>query len=195
MTNPDSICFGLLAGGKSARMGKDKAFLIWRGQPLWQHQLRLAAEIGAREVLISGKADGSYRGAARAVPDEIPDAGPLAGIAALLGAMKSDWLVIVGVDMPFVEARDLKVLLGARAENCGVVPSLNGRVEPLAAVYPQSLALLAQQQVAYTDRSLQAFAWAAQAAGLVSLFEWPGGKARALSSVNSPEEWANALKA
>jgi len=194
MKDAGSICFGLLAGGKSSRMGTDKASLLWRDKPLWQHQLRLGTEMGASEVLISGKMDGPYGATAKVIPDESPEAGPLAGIAALLGVMKSDWLVLVAVDMPFVEADDLKILLECRTETCGVVPRLNGRVEPLAAIYPRSLAPLTRQQVASADRSLQAFVRAAQSAGLITLLEWPIEKARALRSLNSPKEWADALK-
>ena len=194
MTCPDSLCFGLLAGGKSRRMGRDKAELNWHGQPLWQHQLRLAAEINANEILISGNSEGPYRYGALVVPDETPDAGPVAGVATLLGAMKSEWLVAVAVDMPFLNATAVSLLLDARSDGRGAVPRINGRAEPLAAVYPRRLVTTARAHVASADRSLQAFVRAAQAAGFVELIDWPGAQAAALRSLNTPQEWDMALK-
>src|SRR5882724_7116040 len=131
MTNDGSICFGLLAGGQSRRMSMDKASLTWRGQPLWQHQLRLATEIGAHEILISGKPDGPYHNTAKVVTDAFPGRGPVEGLASLLSVMKSDWLVVVAVDMPFVDAATLRCLLAARTDERGIVPAVGGRAEPL----------------------------------------------------------------
>ena len=142
-------------------MGVDKASLDWCGQPLWQHQLHLATDIGAREVLISGRPDGPYCKAAQIVPDEIPDCGPLAGLTALLTRMRSEWLVAVAVDMPLLDDTTLHRLLDARSGQIGTVPLLNDHIEPLAAVYPAAARTLAQQRLRSTDRSLQGFVRAA----------------------------------
>jgi molybdopterin-guanine dinucleotide biosynthesis protein A len=193
--SPASICFGLLAGGRSSRMGIDKATLHWHGSPLWQHQLRLAAEVNAAEVLIAGKADGPYREAARVIPDDLPDAGPLAGIAALLSAMTSDWLVVAAVDMPLLDAGILRELLALRGENAGVVPSLEGRPEPLAAVYPRTARALAMGRLSLADRSLQSFVEEASSAGLVRVHPWPPAFAAHFRNLNTPREFADAESA
>lgn len=193
MTNADSICFGLLAGGQSRRMGTDKAALDWRGQPLWRYQLRLAAEINAREILIAGKPDGPYRDAlppGGLVPDQLPGRGPISGIAALLTAMRSEWLVVAAVDMPFLDAAVLRQLLAARREGWGVVPIVQARAEALAAVYPRGLATLAQRHATSEDHSLQSFVRAAEAAGLVRRLPWPEEKA--FRSLNTPGDWVAA---
>ena len=194
MTNTGSICFGLLAGGKSSRMGADKASLNWRGQKLWQHQLRLAAEIGASEILISGKPDGPYRDAARVVPDAIANVGPLGGLAALLNAMKSDWLVAVAVDMPFLTGETLRELLAARDDRSGVVPCIGGRAEPVAAVYPRTVQPLISRRLQLADRSLQSFVHEAAVAGLVRSRPWPAELAECFRSLNTSTEYASALE-
>ena len=190
MSAGDSICFGLLAGGRSSRMGGDKASLAWRGQPLWQHQLRLATVIGAREVLVSGRLDGPYCQAAKVVPDEISDCGPLAGLTALLTRMQSEWLVVVAVDMPLLDDTTLYRLLDARSGQIGSVPLLNDHIEPLAAVYPAAARTLAQERLRSTDRSLQGFVRAAAAATLVRLVPWPAARRDCFQSVNTPAELA-----
>jgi len=188
----DSICFGLLAGGQSQRMGSDKAALLWRGQPLWQHQLRLAAEIAENEILISGKPDGPYHDAAKVVPDEFPGRGPAEGLASLLAAMKNNWLVLVAVDMPFVDAATLRCLLTARMDERGIVPTVEGRPEPLAAIYPRALAKLAREKAASDDRSMQAFVRAAAAAGGLRLLPWDAKRAGCFRSLNTRADWAAA---
>ena len=192
MTRSDMVCFGLLAGGLSRRMGTDKASLVWRGRPLWRHQLRLAGEIGAREVLISGKPAGPYRGAALVVPDESSHCGPLAGIVALLGAMESEWLVAVAVDMPLLEGETLRRVLDARSGEKGVVPVLNCGAEPLAAVYPRAVLALARKQIESADHSLQGFVRAAAKADLIQLLPWPVERADCFRSVNTPGEFVAA---
>lgn len=174
-------------------MGTDKASLTWRGQALWQHQLRLAGEISACEILISGKPDGPYRVAARVIPDAAIDIGPLAGLAALLNAMKSDWLVAVAVDMPFLTGETLRELLAARDDHSGVVPSIGELAEPLAAVYPRTVQPLISRQLQLTDHSLQSFVRTAAAAGLVRLAPWPSELAGGFRSVNTATEYAAAL--
>src|SRR5262245_21418784 len=67
----------LLAGGKSSRMGRDKAALVVDGVPLWQRQLATLRAAGAREVFVSGAARGPWTGM-ECIHDEVKGAGPLA---------------------------------------------------------------------------------------------------------------------
>ena len=194
VTRSDSICFGLLAGGQSRRMGVDKAFLDWHGQPLWRHQLRLAADIDASEILISGRPDRPYRDDAQVVPDLVAECGPLAGLCALLQTMASKWLVAVAVDMPLLDGGTLCALADACRGQTGVVPVVNNRPEPLAAVYPRAVLALAQQQLKSTDRSLQCFVRAAVAAKLVQLLPVRPEHADCFRSLNTPAEFAAAQR-
>ena len=48
----------VLAGGKSSRMGQNKALLSYRGQPLIEHMQRLIGQAGLQDVYISGDVPG-----------------------------------------------------------------------------------------------------------------------------------------
>ena len=50
----------ILAGGKSSRMGRDKAWLEFRGHTLLARQIGIARETGAAEIMVSGRAGGDY---------------------------------------------------------------------------------------------------------------------------------------
>ena len=128
----------ILAGGKSARMGRDKAWLEVGGQTLLARQTGLAREIGAAEIFISGRADMDYAAfSGRVLLDEFPDAGPLAGIERALDASKSPLLLVLAVDLPAMSAELLRRLAAACSETCGAIPSITGAMEPLAAFYPK----------------------------------------------------------
>ena len=78
----------ILAGGQSRRMGRDKALLNWRGQPLLAHMVATARAAGAAEVVISGD-PAQYAAFGPCVPDQWPGCGPLGGIASVLRASAS----------------------------------------------------------------------------------------------------------
>lgn len=100
VTDIDAIpCIGVvLAGGLSTRMGRDKAMLRWRGQPLIEHQLIVLRESGVADACVSGHRP-DYHG----ITDALPQAGPLGGLAGIAAVLKGTVdLLIIPVDMPLL---------------------------------------------------------------------------------------------
>jgi molybdopterin-guanine dinucleotide biosynthesis protein A len=126
----------VLAGGKSSRMGQDKALLALNGQPLLQRAAYLVrAATGADAVVVGAKREGFADCAF--VSDDWPDAGPLGGIATALRVTDAEWNLIVACDMPYLTRAWLEFLIGrAQASAADVVlVENNGRLEPLCAMY------------------------------------------------------------
>jgi molybdopterin-guanine dinucleotide biosynthesis protein A len=100
-------CIGVvLAGGRSTRMGRDKALLDWHGRPLLERQLDALRASGVDDVRVSGDRP-DYRG----IADARPGLGPLAGLAAVAGATTGETdLVVIAVDMPLLQAAPLRRL-------------------------------------------------------------------------------------
>lgn len=99
-------CVGIvLAGGRSSRMGQDKAQLSWRGRPLLEHQVDTLHAAGIVTVYVSGEQPG-YQG----IPDDTPHAGPLGGVASIVAQLADTRLIVVPVDMPHLGAALLKRL-------------------------------------------------------------------------------------
>jgi molybdopterin-guanine dinucleotide biosynthesis protein A len=159
----------LLAGGKSSRMGSDKAAVEIGGEPLWRHQLGTLRAVGPREILISGKVDGPYAGAGvEIVRDTIPDCGPLSGIEAVLARAAHPLVLVLAIDLPAMTAEFLRaVVKEAHDRRCGVVLHRCARFEPLAAVYPQGALPLARECLRSGDCSLQNFVRLAIGQGLL----------------------------
>jgi molybdopterin-guanine dinucleotide biosynthesis protein A len=139
----DNLTAFVLAGGKSSRMGTDKAALDLAGRTLLEHALatlRLVA--GTVFILGSKQRYGGY--GVDVIEDIFPDCGPLGGIHAALKSNQVGLSLIVAVDTPFLSADFLSYLAKRARESGSVVttPEIAGYTQPLCAVYsPQFLPL------------------------------------------------------
>ena len=146
----------LLAGGKSRRMGRDKATITFRSKPLWKIQLELLRRLELNEILISAKSDPPWRPAdVEFVPDKQPSRGPLSGIAAALSRIKGDCLVALAIDTPFMTEAYLRNLCARIGAGRGVVPIVEDRAEPLVAIYPRDAEAEFTSALSGNDFSLQ----------------------------------------
>ncbi len=146
----------LLAGGKSTRMGQDKAAMLFRDVPLWKNQLDLLGALHPVEILVSAQADPAWRPSdVEFVPDKKPSRGPLSGITAALSRMTTDHLLVLGIDMPFMTEAYLRSQCERIEPGRGVVPVIEDRAEPLAAVYPRTAQGDFAEALSGNDFSLQ----------------------------------------
>jgi len=146
----------LLAGGESVRMGKDKATVLFRGKPLWEVQLGLLRKLEPAEILISARTDPSWRpGDVHFVADIPPSRGPLSGVAAALARMRTTHLLALAIDMPFITENFLRYVCEQIEARVGVVPKIDNRAEPLAAIYPREALIDFRNALAGSDFSLQ----------------------------------------
>jgi molybdopterin-guanine dinucleotide biosynthesis protein A len=130
----------VLAGGRSTRMGTDKAFLEWQGRRLLDRQLDLLRSLEPVQLFVAGRAGVDYTATgARVVCDAIPDLGPLGGLAAALEAATAPFLLVLAVDLPAMTPDFLRGLLVRCRSGVGAVAHTAAGWEPLAAVYPREI--------------------------------------------------------
>ena len=180
----------VVAGGRSTRMGRDKALLPWGGGTLLDHALaRLRAVVDEVYILCGPTPRYEDRGVPL-VLDAVDDAGPLAGLDAALGATGGRPAVFLGVDLPFVTPDVLRRLLEALTGWDAVVPVPGGRPEPLCAVYGPGCAAAVRTRLATGERRMTSF-WpdvdvrelgAADLAGL-------GDPGQLFRNVNTPDDF------
>jgi len=119
-------------------MGCDKAWVEWRGSPLIVRAVAKARQLGISEIFISGRPDGDYTTLGCPVLIDLqPGLGPLAGIERALSACTSPLLLVLAVDLPLLTITALEQLVAHCHGLTGVVPRCQGRLEPLAAIYPK----------------------------------------------------------
>ena len=135
----------ILAGGKSTRMGTDKAFVMFEGRTLLSRMLQIARAL-TPSVRIVGEA-AKYAEFAPVVEDVFPGCGPLAGIHAALRATRTDLNVILAVDVPFVSLALLDYLVSRaqRSEATATVARSARGYQPLCAVYNRAFADAAEE--------------------------------------------------
>jgi molybdenum cofactor guanylyltransferase len=131
----------VLAGGRSRRMGADKAALDWDGEPLVARVARaVAAGVDGPVVVVGapGRALPALPAGAEAVSDARPDRGPLEGLVAGLRAVgvRADVAFVAAVDLPLLTpALVARVLAELRPGDDAAVPWAAGRPQYLAAAY------------------------------------------------------------
>jgi len=144
----------LLAGGKSRRMGSDKARIEVAGQTLFARSLALLQRYFPT-VLIAGDRPDLARPEIPALPDIYPGSA-LGGLYTGLSTAATDWIFVAPCDMPYPDGRIVELLLQQRNGCDAVVPRTPGGYEPVFALYhkrclPQMEAMLHRGQYQIYD--------------------------------------------
>ena len=128
----------VLAGGRSSRMGTDKALLPVRGRTMLEHMAAQVLAAAGNVTIIADPARYSRFGLP-VVADQRQGCGPLGGIVTALGVSEQPWNLITACDMPDLDAPFLIGLLdqafGLRDPCDCVAPLGPAGLEPLCAVY------------------------------------------------------------
>ena len=181
----------LLAGGESRRMGKEKTTLLFRGKPLWQTQLDLLRKLNPTELFVSARADPSWRPTdVKFVADDSPSHGPMSGLAAALAQLQTEHLLALATDMPFVTEKYLEFLCSQIEPGRGVIPKIDDRFEPLAAIYPREALADVQSALLGKDFSLQPLARRLAAEGKLQVVSITSPEKELFRNLNEPSDLA-----
>lgn len=185
----------VLAGGKSTRMGQDKALLEFGGSTLLQRALDIAASV-SKHVAIVGDPT-KFAAFAPVVPDIYSNHGPLGGIHTALSNSTAELNLILAVDLPFVDSRFLDYLISRADESSAVVtvPCVAGRYQPLCAIYRKAFAALAEQALAARENKIDTL-FSQVPLCMISDEELSqtGWNAAMFRNLNTPEEWEQAKR-
>jgi molybdopterin-guanine dinucleotide biosynthesis protein A len=186
-TNFNDVTGVLLAGGKSRRMGCDKASIAIAGQTLASRSLALLQHY-FRHVLIAGDRPDLARAGVPAIPDSYPGSA-LGGLYTGLLAAKTEWIFVVPCDMPYPDHRILEMLLSYRNGHDAVVPRTPRGYEPVFALYHKHCLAGMERMLRNGQYRIYDFYQRIE----VRYLDWqamPEGWERSLLNVNTPEELA-----
>jgi molybdopterin-guanine dinucleotide biosynthesis protein A len=125
----------ITAGGRSSRMGRDKAWLELGGRPMISYVLDALKPAVTELAIIANTADYDVLGVA-IVPDVNLGIGPIEAVRTALAASRYDQVILVGCDLPFVTPELFRYLLSKAGRYDSVVPMGPDKMpEPLCAVY------------------------------------------------------------
>lgn len=173
MAEPDKIAGIILAGGRSSRMGQNKALLNYHGKPLIDHMIGQMQQTGVGQVFISGDLEGY-----ECLPDRVAFSGPAAAIRDIHHQLSKDWqgLLIIPVDMPFLALESLKKLMTYSEGAC-------------YESWPLPLYLPSEKQPGEGDSIRQMIS----GMGIKTLI-LSDSSAAGFNNLNTPEEWQKAVE-
>jgi len=188
-----SVSAAIMAGGKSRRMGQDKAWIELDGEPLIERVADVLGQVADEVIVVANEPRYASLGL-RVVKDRYPDGGALGGIATGVGAATHDTVLVAACDMPFLSADVWRMLLGHAGEADVVIPRVGGEYETLHALYTK--ACLPHMARALAENRLRVIAFFDQVRVLA--IDEPELRAvdpdlRSFTNVNTPEELAEAL--
>ncbi len=186
----------LLVGGRSTRMGRDKARLAWEGRPLWEFQALKLRRLVPFRLMISARLEQELNTATSA---EFPDAewiydppaddlGPMGAILRVLKLVSMPVLVLA-VDMPLMEVAFLDDLrMKAGLERGYFYEGAHG-VEPLCGVYHPCMLNTLVACVQARKLSLQKLIREAAANDLATISSLDVKSAKLFENLNTPDSW------
>ena len=135
----------IFAGGKSSRMGKDKALLPFAGyNTLSEFQYNKLTSLFDK-VYISSK-ENKFDFDARVITDRYEESSPLVGIISLFETIEINEVFILSVDAPFIDEKVIDVLLKYKDNKCdAIIAQSPSGVQPLCGIYKRSILPLAQK--------------------------------------------------
>ena len=161
----------VIAGGKSSRMGRDKRWLDLGGRSMLERCLRRIPTVFSERFLMMEANSTDIMQLAEncgfcIVTDEVQGRGPVEGLRLGLKHMSADWGLALSADMPFFSFSAIEPLFirlseiiskGERRIKC-ILPTLDGRRQPLAGLYHKGLLTEIAQKIKRGERELGAMA-------------------------------------
>ncbi len=187
----------ILAGGRSSRMGANKAEMIFAGEPLLHRVLRRLSSAVDDVVVIGPQTLVSVVPLARVISDLMPAVGPLGGLYTALKATSCARVFLLACDMPFAQPGLVRAMLALSEANTSteaVVLQAGQRVQPLHAVYQRTCLPTIEKAFESDDHSMQSLL--AQLSTMCVEPEIVSREdPRGISSfnVNTPANWEHAL--
>ena len=144
----------IFAGGKSSRMGQDKALLPFGDHSTLSEfqQVRLSKLF--KKVYISAK-ENKFDFEANIIKDNYQESSPLVGIISIFETLKVDKVFILSVDAPFVNKEVIEKLINSNNRFDAVVAKSKSGIQPLCGVYKRSVLPVAQEHLKERNHRLQ----------------------------------------
>lgn len=124
----------ILAGGKSQRLGTNKALVMVNGSALIEHVIQTAKQFTDTVRIIANDPEPYRHFNIPIAADIMPGGGPLSGIHTALSLSSTDYVLVLSCDMPLLTAKDIRPLISAYP-GFDITLYKHQKFEPLCAVY------------------------------------------------------------
>lgn len=144
----------ILSGGENRRFPHTKGFIEIEGKRIIERNLEVFASIGLKSVISTNEPEKYFYLGVPLIGDVVRRAGPISGIYSAFTATGADEIFASACDMPFLKADVIKRIIADKGGDA-TVPMINGRPEPLLAVYSRRVLGKIEGMLSENDTSLQ----------------------------------------
>lgn len=176
----------VLAGGKSSRMGQNKALMMLGGRTVIQRVLDVVSSV-FDEVYISGNCFYYHFLSKGIIEDNIEQKGPMGGIYSALEYFKED-IFVCSCDMPFISSDLIRDILQKKEENRINVIRFREKIYPVLGVYPYSAMDAIRKAIDAEKLRMKAFLEEQQA----NFIQYENDLEDQLLNINTPENFRKA---
>lgn len=158
MSSPLKDITGIvLAGGRSLRYGKDKAFELLDGVPLIKRVLTVMEEMFSEVIIITNEPDKYSFLSQKVYEDIIKGIGPIGGILTGVIRMQNPAGFFVACDMPFLNPRFIRYIVSIKNGFDIAIPRIGRNIEPLHAIYTKSCIPYIKNSISHKKFSIRSF--------------------------------------
>jgi molybdopterin-guanine dinucleotide biosynthesis protein A len=150
----ESVTGVVLAGGKSLRMGTNKALVRVGQQTLVEKCVSTLQTCFPKTILVANRPESFTGLTLPTFPDVIPDLGPLGGIRTALRHVETPAIFVVACDMPFLNVDLIREMASVSGEFDAVAAKIDGKFEPLHAVYHRRILPAIEDRIKAGDYSV-----------------------------------------
>lgn len=136
----------VLCGGKSKRMGKNKALLKLDDKYLIMHVLELLSSFSKELIISTNSSDLAFL-QVKLVSDEFQEIGPIAGILSALKQIKTDKAIILSCDTPFINESIIKYMLESSINYDVVLPVFKDYLQPMTGVFDKKIIPIIEKEI------------------------------------------------
>ncbi|WP_163536569.1 molybdenum cofactor guanylyltransferase [Gracilibacillus sp. YIM 98692] len=150
----------ILAGGQSRRFGCPKVFAGYKNQPFYQHAIQTLTPFSIDiYMIIQNKWRDDLKNSSVSLLEDTPKFagdGPLAGIYSAMEVTNATWYMVIPIDTPLIRPVIFEKLMEKRDEKRqAVIPFVDGRKQPLIAIYHHDTKPIIKEQLQKGDRSMK----------------------------------------
>lgn len=135
----DDITAFILSGGKSSRMGTNKALLKIGDRQLIQRMIELIEPLFSDIVISSNELELYEEFGKKIIRDIYQSRGPLSGIHSALSSVKTEKCFLISCDMPFISSQIINYLINYESEKEIILPKSDGRIQQLCGIYSKKI--------------------------------------------------------
>ena len=152
-----SLKCAIIAGGRSGRFGSDKSLYVYEGKTLIQYVFDAISPVFSDIVIIATDSEKFRFLGVPVIPDIIPGLGPIGGIYTAVEKLDAERIFIFPCDMPFINTEFVRYMTEIPDIYDIVVPEVNGRYQPLHAIYSKNCITAIKRNIDAGDNRMSGF--------------------------------------